>query len=701
MNLRPGQADPPDVPASTPDLAAAVALHRQGRLEQAEQLYRQILDREPGQPDALHLLGLVAFQDGRVETALESVRAAIERHPAEPLYHLNLGRILQAGGLASEAQACFERVIQLRPSDAPGYVNLGNIQCGLGQLAAAIDSYRLALARAPDCLEALVNLGFVLRRQGRLDEAAATLRAALEAEPRSPEALLNLGAALQDQGDDAAAVELFAEALRLRPEMAEGHHNLGLSRKRQGRCGEAIDCFRQALRLKPHYAEAAEGLAAALFAQGRVREAVAGFRRALRLKPAPAAHSSLVACLNYLGAGKPAAILEEHHRWARRHADLPAPPRHENSRDSERNLRVGYVSSDFRTHSVAFFFGPILEAHHRPAFQCFCYSGVARPDAVTERLRALADVWREVRHLSHAELAELVRQDRIDILVDLGGHTIDNRLPAFALQPAPIQAGYLGYPNTTGLRQMDYRITDAWADPAGVSESLYTEELIRLPSGFLCYRPFADAPPVADLPALRSGIFTFGSFNHLAKVTPELVAAWSEILRAAPDSRLLLKAQGLQDEAARQRLLDLFWARAIPPERLALIPPAASLLAHLESYHQVDLALDTFPYNGTTTTCEALWMGAPVVTLAGSAHAGRVGVSLLERVGMPELIAESVEAYIDLAVRLSRDRQRLEAWRAGFRARVGRSPLVDAGRFIAELEDAYRAMWRRWCAGQA
>jgi predicted O-linked N-acetylglucosamine transferase (SPINDLY family) len=360
-------------------------------------------------------------------------------------------------------------------------------------------------------------------------------------------------------------------------------------------------------------------------------------------------------------------------------------------------LHIGYVSPDFRAHSVAFFFEPLLEKHSKSSFRIFCYSDVMRPDFVTRRLQPLASVWRDVRHLSDKQLAAQIQADGIDILVDLAGHTAGNRMSVFTRRPAPVQVSWLGYPNTTGLSAMDYRLTDSWADPPGETESLHTETLVRLPGGFLCYDPHNDSV-TESVSRDENGPITFGSFNNLAKVTPEVISVWSALLTQVPDARLLLKTKPLRDEAVREHVYSLFREQGIARDRVELTGWVPGRGDHLGLYSRVDIGLDTFPYNGTTTTCEALWMGVPVITLAGHVHAGRVGVGLLSQVGLTELIARDRADYVALAGQLAGDRDRLAALHGGLRTRVSASALCDARAFAGHVEAAYRNMWRAACA---
>jgi len=361
---------------------------------------------------------------------------------------------------------------------------------------------------------------------------------------------------------------------------------------------------------------------------------------------------------------------------------------------SDRKLRIGYVSPDFRRHSVAWFFEPLLRAHDRERFEVHCYYNNLAEDDATARIRSEADGFRPIYGEPPATVADWIAEDGIDILVDLAGHTGDNRLMLFGLKPAPVQMTWLGYPGTTGVETIDYRLTDARADPPGAADEYSSETLIRLPDCFHCYGPMPEAPEPTAGSATEPGAVTFGSFNNITKVTPELVGLWSRLLRELPDSRLLLKAKGLQDPTTRGRYEALFAAEGIGSDRLELIGFLEDSRDHLALYGRVDVALDTMPYNGTTTTCEALWMGVPVVTAAGETHAARVGVSLLTAAGAPELIAPDEDGYVALAKALACDLERLRSLRAGLRQRMAASPLTDAPRFTRAVEQAMSNAWR-------
>ncbi len=364
----------------------------------------------------------------------------------------------------------------------------------------------------------------------------------------------------------------------------------------------------------------------------------------------------------------------------------------------DRPLNIGFVSGDFRSHSVSFFLLPLFDAHDRERLRFFCYSNSRREDDISRRLQQPVYAWRNIASRNDADTAELIRSDDIDILIDLSGHTSGHRLELFCLKPAPIQATWLGYPDTTGLGSMDYRISDAVCDPPGESDAYNVEELVRLPGGFLCYRPPDAAPAVAAAPVNNNGHVTFGSFNNLAKVGRDVVAVWAAILKRTPGSRLLIKSHSLAAAKVRRHYLEMFADVGIEAERLTLLSRTPDAAAHLAKYHAVDIGLDPFPYNGATTTCEAIWMGVPVVVLGGNRHAAtRYGALLLTQVGIEELIADDIDEYVDKAVALACDRNRLDQLRSGLRQMMQNSPLCDGNRIALEMEAALYEMWRRRC----
>ncbi|HVR61180.1 MAG TPA: FkbM family methyltransferase [Polyangia bacterium] len=573
----------------------------------------------------------------------------------------------RAGRLA-DAEAICRAIVAADPGCGPAWERLALTCDRLGRPAEAIAALQTAVGCLSEPADALHNLGVLLHRQGALDAALAHYRRAAQAGCSDPRLLSNLGCLLRDRGLVHASGEELARAVAADGGLASTQSNLGVTLCLQGRVGEALPHLRLGTVLAPDW---------------------------------PVGWSNLLLCLGYADDLPPAAVAAAHRIFGQRFAgrrfarpsEPPARPLEVGER-RRRPLRVGLVSPDLRRHAVAFFLEPLLEARDRAAVSYLAYSTLNRVDSVTERLRALVDEWRPIDTLGDEEAAAAIRADGVDILIDLAGHTAHNRLGVFARRPAPLQMTYLGYAQTTGLPTIDWRITDAWADPPGATEHLHTERLLRLPSGFLCYRPPPDSPPVAELPADRQGRVTFASFNQLAKISPRALALWGRVLDAAPGSRLFIKGPAFAETAMRAAFAERLGATALARHDVQLLPPQADQRAHLEAYGDVDIALDTTPYCGTTTTCEALWMGAPVVTLVGSAHAGRVGASILSRAGLPALCAATPDDYVRVAAALAADRPRLRALRAGLRARVAGSGLTDGAAFARAFEAALGEAWR-------
>ena len=534
-----------------------------------------------------------------------------------------------------------------------------------------------------------------------LDKAGKLCHKVLLKKPKHAQALHLLGLMAHQENNPAAAVEWHRKAVAAKPDFADAHNSLGAALLACRRLDESVESFRRAVAIRPDYARALGNLGIVLKDCGMVEESIDAHRLAITAYPSwHEARSSLLFTFHYLSGNDPITLLSEPLFWDRVHAGHLAGnfAPHTNSRVAKRRLRVGLVSPDFKDHPVARFLLPFLEHHDREQIELFVYAQVAAPDEWTEQARHLVDHWRSLVNVPDAEAADLIRGDEIDILVDLAGHTNGNRLLLFARKPAPVQATYLGYPGTTGLSAMDYRITDALADPPGMTEEHHSEQLIRLPGCAWNYGPDSEALPGQSPAALR-GCVTFGSFNNLAKINDRMLEVWARILEAVPNSRLLLKSAGFLSMEARRRVRQALLSRAgISEERLDIRGPEDSHESHLALYSEMDIALDTFPYHGTTTTCEALWMGVPVVTLAGRTHVSRVGVSLLTNVGLSELVAESEDEYVRIAVELAGNAERLSSYRANLRDQMRESRLLDGPSFARQIEAAFREMWISWLA---
>ena len=557
--------------------------------------------------------------------------------------------------------------------------------------------YRKILDRCPEHPETLYLLGTLAHQKGFHTEACGLINQAISLDPRNPAYFYNLGLVHVSLKQSRDAEKSFMMAVKLKPDYIDAYNNLGVIKRSQGLPEEAYNFYRRALQIKPCDANVLHNLGLVLQDMGDYEAALAQYKLALENNPADAyTHSNLLFLLSYYVLCPPKEMLAAHQKWDQLHGGVAKAHTfaHVASGDPGKRLRVGYVSPDLKNHVVSVFFEPLLDKHDRQQVEVFCYAEVESPDHVTRRLQDLADQWRFTVGMSDEAVARLIKNDGIDILVDLAGHTSSpsNRLKVFTYKPAPIQVAYLGYCTTTGLSAMDYWITDSVLHPEDTIE-LATEMIYRLPRCWLCYRPADNAPSILPR-GVNDQCMTFGSLNDFSKLTPRVIARWSEILRAVPGSRLLLKARALSDRSVRSKLKARFAEHEINPDRLILMPRTVS--GYLEVYNEVDIALDPFPRTGGGTTADALWMGVPVITLAGERFIERQGVSMLTAVGLTELIADSEEEYVAKAVTLSKNPGQLMRLRSSLRQRMVDSPLCDDKGLAAAMEDAFRDMWRRY-----
>lgn len=566
-----------------------------------------------------------------------------------------------------------------------------------GKLPEAESAFRILLhddGQSADLLHLLANN---LIAQNRHQDAIEYLDRAIALRPGSAAIHHELGIIASALGQHNAAEQSFRRALGLQPDFVEALASYAALLTHLGRLDEAENNYVRALELRPDFAPAAYNFGRLLHAEGRVAEATVHYRRAFIASPGFVdAHSNYIYWLNFDSAISPRAVFNAHVEWAQVHAEplRSLIPIHRNESNPDRLLRIGYVSPNFVAHAAAYFFESTVASHDPSKVQIFGYSDVVRGDDHTERIKRHCSYWRDCAQLDDTRLAALIQEDKIDILVDLSGHTRGNRLAVFARKPAPVQITWNGYANTTGMSAMDYRISDYLADPPGLTEHLHTETLLRMPEAYMVFsRPLA-SPTVGPLPAARSGTITFGSFNAISKITPVVVETWSRILKANLSSRLLIAA--VPSQSARVRICGMFGECGIDPTRLTLHGPVQRP-DFLALHHEADIALDPFPFNGTTTTCDSLWMGLPVITLAGASHVSRVGLSMLTNIGLPELIASSTDEYVTIATDLANHPNRLQEMRASLRQRMLASPVMDAPRFTKNLESAYRQVWHAWC----
>ena len=671
-----------------------------GLREQALRCFQSAIEKRPGHAAAFIRLANLQGDLSQTDEAIESYRSALEVDCNSAEANLNMGILLLKRGEMEAAEACYRRALEVEPNSAETHSNLGVILKRRGQMDAAMASFQNALTLSPDFCEAHINQGTVFQALGQSDLAAACYQRALLIKPNSAEAHSNYGTVLQSQDKLDVAEASFLTALEINPDLADAHNNLGIVYSHTRRLDASVESYERAIKFKPDYAEAYSNLGGVLKDLGRLDESLRTLQHALDIDPLCAtAHNNLLFIHNYLADQPAERLLAEAQRFGDMVARLAKPyTEWPNLPDPYRALRVGFVSGDLSGHPVGYFLEGVLAALASEAtgkLELYAYPSIFRDDETSKRLRAACKAWHSAVGLSDAALAQRIRQDGIDILIDLSGHTANNRLPVFAWKPAPIQVSWLGYFATTGVAAMDYFVADPWTLPPD-QEAYFTEKVWRLPETRLCFTPPTANVDVNALPALSNGYITFGCFNNLSKMNDAVVQLWARVLNAVPASRLFLKYQQLAEASVRQSTRERFAVHGIAAERLIFedYVPRANYLA---AYHRVDIALDPFPFPGGTTTVEALWMGIPVLTLSGERFLARQGVGLLMNAGLPDWVASDHDEYLARAVTHASDLQELAALRARLRQQVLASPIYDATRFAKHFEAALRGMWLAWC----
>ena len=565
----------------------------------------------------------------------------------------------------------------------------------VGRLAEAGQLYQQILGVQPDHAPALEMLGRLAHQTGQPETALSLLRRAMEIQPNNPGLCLNAAMVLAEQNRLNEAVEMLQRAVAIQPDHFEAWNNLGNVLQEQGRFEQAADAHRQALKFRPDHPSALANLASSLRDLGQFDEMISCYRRALALRPSAAIAGNLLVALHFHPDSTPETLRDEHARWNETYARQfeSASALHANDPTTDRQLRIGYVCSEFHGGPTGRFLLPLIENHDRSSVEIFCYANVLTADATTARFQGLADVWRNTTSLSDEQFVNLVRDDRIDILIDCVKHMRGNRLLAFARRPAPVQVTYLPYSSTSGLHAMDYRITDPYLD-APADDRFYSERSVSLPHCYWCYAAPVQAPPVAPPPMQSTGHVTFGSLNSYLKVSAQVVSAWCRLLRNVAGSRLMISCPTGEH---RRRARDLIAAQGVDPARVDFID-RQPIEQYFQQYNSIDIALDPFPYGGGTTTCDALWMGLPVVSLTGRTSVSKSGLSILSNVGLAELVTNDVDGYVKIASDLAADAGRLAELRTTMRGRMQTSPLMDSRQFARDFEAALRRMWGEWCA---
>lgn len=651
--------------AQAAKVSQALVCYRNGDLPSAEALYRQVLSQDPDHADALHLLGCLIETQGKVDAAIPMLLRATIANPHAYPYFYNLGNMLMKVGRLDEAVQHYRTAIRLKPDYAFAHNNLGMALRKQGHRAESRLCFQAAIQFQPDYADAHYNLGLELRAIGEIVAAIASYRKAVQRKPDYADALYALGNAylLVNRFEDAKAA--YVRAIHARSDSPKAHMNLGTVQLRMGLQEDAVSSFKQALRFDPQDA----------FIQ-----------------------SNLILAASYMSPD-PVDTYAQCEQWQRSFSTQNGGQHaaHSNERQPGRRLKIGYVSADFRSHAAAYWIQPLLEGHQHTDFEIHCYSNSEDVDGVTNQLRQLTDHWTSCADMTDHELSQRIRQDGIDILVDLSGHTNGNRLKVFALQPAPVQVSWFGFPVSTGLASIQYRFTDAVQDPVGASEHYNSEQLVRLPRFYAAFRPDAATPLPGKGPVAKKGIVTFASFNNYAKITPQMLSLWSEILLAVPKSKLLIQAAGVDGPELSKRIRSSFAERGVATARIEL-RGWTGLPDYLRLGQQADIALDPYPFNGGVTTCHALWMGLPVVTLCGQSAASRVGKSILNHIGLAELVADTPQQYKEIAIHLASDPRKIADMRASLRQRMADGGLIDGASLAREAETAYRLMWKTWCS---
>jgi len=670
------------------------------RAEQAMQSYTAALEDDPGNAMAHGGLGKVLLSLGRLQQAVASYRAATELSQEIAAHYDGLGRALHLLGQTTEAETAYRQAIALDPSAAGPMLRYADLLRETRRQGAAIAVYQAVLLLEPKNINALNNLAMALQADGQREQALAHFQKILTFTPDNPVSHANIAAVLSEMGEQKAALESCRRAVKAGPKLPFTHVNLGTCLMEMGRLGEAVNSLETAVKLDPHNRKANVNLSATLVRMGRIEPAIAQNRQALKLNPDwDELHSNLLFYLTHSEKVDVAALFDEHLRYAA-HFEAPlraAWPQHANVRDPERRLRIGFVSADLYNHAVAHFITPVLEyLSQSPHLEMVAYANSFHDDPVSRHLHGLFSIWRQVERLTHAELAQLVTSDAIDILIDLSGHTGFNRLPTFARKPAPLQVTWIGYPGTTGLQAMDYFLTDRYYSPPGALDDQFTEKLLRLPA---CapFLPSPEAPPISPAPSITNGHITFGSFNRAGKLNREVIARWSALLRLVPEANMLLAA--MPNKQTSDRLRSWFASEGIAARRLTF-HGYTNLHDYLALHSQVDLCLDTYPYTSGTTGFHALWMGVPSLTMVGPTLPGYVSAAILSHTGLHDFIAHGEEDFLAKGVAHASDPGRLAGIRLEMRERMRNAASGRPDEIARGLEVAMRHMWQQWCAGE-
>ncbi|MBC8445498.1 MAG: tetratricopeptide repeat protein [Rhodospirillaceae bacterium] len=714
------------------NLVGAIALET-GDANMAIGYFQRALSLNDDQAEAHYLLGNAQSKLTQDEAAIASYKKALTLDPSHANAAMNLGFCYERVGELGDAERAFRRAVETLPDHPEANNALANLYVRKTQYDKAEQHARRAVTAAPSIIEMnltlakalrflnrhaeaeaiyrtamvihphnsllLIELGSVLREQHKFDEAETVYKKAVELAPKNKHTLRAAASYHQSVRKFAEAAELYERFLEIAPEDAAMLNNMAIVKRENNLFDEAEQYYLRAIDFEEKPSYVYNNIAILAMEMAKPVQSIEYYKSALEIDPRySSARSNMLFYMNYLEDMSAEELFREHLEWPRWHAEplLEEKCVHGNDPTPDRRLKIGYLSADLYGHAVSYFIEAALKHHDREMFDVHCYANVTTPDGITKRLKSYVDHWYYIDKMKDEEICDLIRQDGIDILVDLGGHTAGHRLNVIAQKPAPIQVTWIGYPNTSGLDTVDYRFVDNITDPAGDADKLHTEQLWRLPRSFTCYLEQSNFPVAEDLAALGTGQVTFGSFNNASKISPSSIATWARILNRVEGARLILKSGSLVDEGTQKRFHDQFKAHGIPANRIELLGKVSSE-EHLRLYDKIDIGLDPFPYNGTTTTCEAMYMGVPVICLLGDRHAARVTGSLMTQVGLADLVAQSEDEYVEKAVELASDLPRLLEIRRNLRPNMLNSPLCDGPGHTLEVEAAYREMWKIWC----
>jgi len=682
-------------------------MNRQQR-RAAEKRHKKALRK--GAPAANDPAGQAAFVQSRLVQALEQHKSGdlvsaetayhevIKLRPDIAAAHNALGALYNTQGRHEDALKCFDAALEIDPSLDEVKKNRRNTLSLLGRDTSDAPLSEDSLDQADDIfIEANA-----LRARGELKPALEKYQQVIKLNPAHARAYANMGLIFEDTGNYEMAETLIESSLVFEPENAGSYNALGMTYLKQGKITESIESFTKSLDINDSNVNCLVNLGNAYKDAGQMHQALSSYRKALDIGPMAEAHTNILFAMNYLPEFDQKTILEEHRRWNESFAAplYPEDKQFENSPDPDRRLRVGFLSGSFRRHPVGFLTVSAMEAICKDRFELYFYNNSIANDELTKRFRAIADSWQSIVGKSDEDLAEKIERDEIDIMIDLAGHSDGFRLLALARRPAPVQVKWVGGQfNTSGMDAIDYFLSDRVETPEGV-DAFYTEEIVRLPDGYVCFDPPKYTPKVGPLPAQENGVVTFGCFNNITKVTPETIELWAKILKGVEGSRIVLKSKALKDAGVCDQFVQQFISHGIAKDRIELrgSSPHHELLSE---YNDIDIGLDPFPYSGGLTTVEALYMGVPVITKPGETFASRHAASHITNAGLEDWVCDTFDSYVDLAISKAGDLNSLADMRAGLREQVQNSPLCDSKRFAKNFETALRDLWKRWCLEQA